>query len=64
MMHYETDPMPTAKAREFARVAEELIGTDIEIDHHDDEMSSVTVFELESEKEVRTLRYLETKLCS
>ena len=62
-MNYETQPIPTAKAEEFARLAEELVGTEVEIDYFFDGMASVTVFELESYEEVEALRELEINLC-
>ena len=63
MTNYETEPIPTAVAEEFARLAEELVGTEVEIDYFFDGMASVTVFELESYEEVEALRELEINLC-
>jgi hypothetical protein len=59
-MNYQTDVMTKKRADAFEKLIGVLIGTETQLNEHDDDEFSVDVFELELSKEVEICRRCES----
>jgi hypothetical protein len=64
MNYYTTRLLTNKQAQAFSREAYENIGTELDIDEWEDGDYTVTVFEVETEREKQILRRLENDICA
>ena len=52
MAHFESECMSKSKVQRFAKLCEDLIGTEYEVNQDDDDSYYIVVFDLETAEEI------------